>query len=102
MENKFGERIKELREKNNLLQREVANLLGIDTPMLSKMERGERKARKDQVFQFAQVFKINPHELRIAWLADQVLDILKNEDVGLQVIEIVEEKIKKNKHGKAI
>jgi len=58
MENQFGERIKHLRESQNLLQRQVASLLEIDTPMLSKMERGERKAKKEQVIHFAKIFKI--------------------------------------------
>ncbi|MBS1539517.1 MAG: helix-turn-helix transcriptional regulator [Bacteroidetes bacterium] len=49
MANQFGERLKQLREQNNLLQRQVASLLEIDTPMLSKIERGERKAKKEQV-----------------------------------------------------
>jgi transcriptional regulator with XRE-family HTH domain len=43
--NQFGEYIKQLRESNSLLQRQVANLLEMDTPMFSKIERGERNIR---------------------------------------------------------
>ena len=39
----FGEHIKQLREQNQLLQRQLANALDMDTAMLSKIERGERK-----------------------------------------------------------
>ena len=42
----FGERIKELRESQGLLQRQLAAKLEIDTPMFSKIERGERKAKR--------------------------------------------------------
>ena len=37
----LGERIKELREQHGVLQRQLAALLEIDTPMFSKIERGE-------------------------------------------------------------
>ncbi|MBX2913239.1 MAG: helix-turn-helix transcriptional regulator, partial [Cyclobacteriaceae bacterium] len=39
----FGERIRELRESQGLLQRQLAANLEIDTPMFSKIERGDRK-----------------------------------------------------------
>lgn len=45
----FGESIKELRESLGLLQRQLAASLEIDTPMYSKIERGERKAKREQV-----------------------------------------------------
>ncbi len=45
----LGEKIKELREQNRLLQREVAAKLEIDTPMLSKIERGDRSAKREHV-----------------------------------------------------
>ena len=37
--NQFGEQIKQFREEKSLLQRQVANQLEMDTPMLSKIER---------------------------------------------------------------
>jgi len=43
----FGERIKELRESKDLLQRQLAATLEIDTPMFSKIERGERRAKRE-------------------------------------------------------
>ena len=47
MSNQFGNKIRQLREKNNLLLRQVAPVIDIDTPQLSKIERGERQARKE-------------------------------------------------------
>ena len=38
----LGKRIKELREEQKLLQRQLAAILEIDTPMFSKIERGDR------------------------------------------------------------
>ena len=56
MANQFGDKIKQLREANHLLQRQVASELEIDTPMLSKIERGDRKAKKEQVLLFAKLY----------------------------------------------
>jgi transcriptional regulator with XRE-family HTH domain len=44
----FGERIRLLREEKQLLQRQLAATLGIDTPMYSKIERGYRRAKREQ------------------------------------------------------
>ena len=41
----FGNMIKELREEQGLLQRQLAAFLEIDTPMFSKIERGDRRAK---------------------------------------------------------
>lgn len=45
----FGNKIKELREEQGLLQRQLAAFLEIDTPMFSKIERGDRRAKREQV-----------------------------------------------------
>ena len=49
----FGNRIKELREEQGLLQRQLAAFLEIDTPMFSKIERGDRRAKREQVIKLA-------------------------------------------------
>jgi transcriptional regulator with XRE-family HTH domain len=42
----FVDRIKELREKKYMVQRQFAAALEIDTPMCSKIERDERHAKQ--------------------------------------------------------
>lgn len=92
--NQFGERIKYLREQKKLLQRQIAHQLNIDTPMLSKIERGERNAKKEQVSIFAKIFSIDEKELLPLWLADQVYEVVKDEDTALKAIQVAEEEIK--------
>lgn len=99
MENNFGEFIKKLREEKGLLQREVCSLLEIDTPLLSKIERGERKAKKEQIYKFAQVLKTDPNLLVIEWLASEVYELVKNEECAEKVLKVVNEKIKVNRNG---
>ena len=38
----FGNKIKQLRDETGVLQRQLAALLEMDTPMFSKIERGTR------------------------------------------------------------
>ena len=76
----LGQKIKELRDTHGVLQRQLASLLEIDTPMFSKIERGDRRAKRTQVIQIANYFKIDEKELLILWVSDKVLDAIKGED----------------------
>lgn len=76
----LGKRIKELREEQKLLQRQLAAILEIDTPMFSKIERGDRRAKRGQVITLAQQFKVDERELLTLWLADKILDALEGDD----------------------
>jgi len=76
----FGKKIRELREARGLFQRHLCVALEIDTPMYSKRERGERKAKRSQVPVMAKVFGVDEKELLTVWLADKILDIVENED----------------------
>ena len=80
----LGKRIKELREEQKLLQRQLAAILEIDTPMFSKIERGDRRAKRGQVTTLAQQFKVDEKELLTLWLADKVLDALEEDDDKLK------------------
>lgn len=96
MAKQFGQRLKQLRAQNNLLQRQVASFLEIDTPMLSKIERGERKAKKEQVIQLAQIMKVSNDELLTLWLADQLQDVIEGEALADEALKKVSNNIKKS------
>lgn len=85
---KFGEHIKQLREQNHLLQRQLANALDMDTAMLSKIERGERKAKREYIPILASLFKTNEKELFTIWLADQVCNLIKEEDNASEILKL--------------
>lgn len=89
----FGERIRELRESQGLLQRQLAANLEIDTPMFSKIERGERKAKREQVLKIAKILKASEQELLALWLADQIKEIVTDEDQALQALKIAQKDI---------
>ncbi|WP_340077633.1 helix-turn-helix transcriptional regulator [Leptobacterium sp. I13] len=91
---KLGNRIKELRESQGLLQRQLSAQLEIDTPMFSKIERGERRAKREQVLIIAELLKTDEQELLALWLADQILEITTDEEQALQALKMAEKDIK--------
>ena len=76
----LGNKIKELRDKHEVLQRQLAAYLEIDTPMFSKIERGDCRAKRTQVILLAKYFHIDEKELLTLWLADKVLYALEGEE----------------------
>lgn len=52
----FGQKIRSLRESQGLLLRQVAAAIEIDQALLSKIERGERIATKNQVIASSKLF----------------------------------------------
>ena len=52
----FANRLKQLRVKNDLRQRQMSAVLEIDSGLYSKIERGERRAKKEQVLQLTFFF----------------------------------------------
>lgn len=85
----LGKRIKELREEKGMVQRQLAAALEIDSPMYSKIERGERRAKREQVVELARIYEIDVDELLILWLAGQVYEIVKDEAVAKKALEFV-------------
>src|SRR5688572_16916719 len=90
----FGNRIKLLRESKGLLQRQLAASLEMDTPMFSKIERGERKAKREQVIILSKLLDENEEDLLTLWLADKVHEVLKDENVAIQALQVVTKDIK--------
>lgn len=95
MSNHFGSKIRQLREHNNLLLRQVAPFIDIDTPLLSKIERGERVLKKEQIPQLAQILNADENELTTLWLADQMQNVIEGEPLANEAIKQLTKNIKK-------
>ena len=74
----FANKIRQLREERKLLQRHLAAVLDMDTPMFSKIERGERPAKREQVIAIAKILTTDENELLTLWLADKILAVIAN------------------------
>jgi transcriptional regulator with XRE-family HTH domain len=90
----FANKIRQLREEKGLLQRQLAATLEIDTPMYSKIERGDRRAKREQVVKLAELLYADSKELLVLWLADQVIAVVKDErEIADKVSGIVKQNI---------
>jgi transcriptional regulator with XRE-family HTH domain len=90
---KFGEHIKQLRELNQLLQRQLANKLDMDTAMLSKIERGERRAKREHIPILSSLLNTNEKDLCTIWMADQVYNLIKEEDNASEILKVANDNI---------
>jgi predicted transcriptional regulator len=97
MATQFGERIRELRTKQNMLLRQLASLLDVDTSIISKVERGDRQLKKEQIPLLAQILKADVEELQTLWLADQLYNMVQGEPMADEALKSVSRKIKKSK-----
>lgn len=93
MESQFGEKIRALREKQNLYLRQVAPLLEMDTAQLSKIEKGLRQLKREQITTIAIILKADEDELLTLWLADQIYAVVKDEKHGRNAMSMVEKYI---------
>ena len=86
----FGNKIRELRESQNLVLRKLAAELDIDTATMSKIERGDRHARREHLPILSKIFGINVDELKTLWLAEKVCEIVAEEKEGLNALKVAE------------
>ena len=89
----FSKRIKELRIQNQIPQRQLAAALNIDTATYCKIEKGERKAKREQVEIIAQLLNADKNELLTLWLADKVYDVVGDETNAQEILNVVNENI---------
>ena len=91
---RFGTIIRKQRKAKGLLLRQLAAELDMDPAILSKIERGARKARREQVFQFAGLLDISQDELLTLWLAEKIYEVVKEEDLAANALRVAEEEVK--------
>ena len=89
----FGERIRQLREEQNLPQRQIAALLDIDASLLAKYERNERQPSKELITKIAEIYKVESAELLEEALTDKIALQILNEDVDSKILRVAEYKV---------
>jgi len=100
MQSQFGEKIRALRESQQLYLRQVAPLLDMDTAQLSKIEKGLRQLKRDQIPIVADLLKADKDELLILWLADQLFDVVKDEELANEALHVAEQQLNYSKRKK--
>lgn len=89
-----GEILREKREEKGLLLRQVAAKLDIDTAILSKIERSERKASKEQIIKLSEILDLKEEDLLVQFLSEKILYEIKDEEFGQKALKVVEQRMK--------
>lgn len=89
-----GEILREKREKKGLLLRQVAAKLDIDTAIISKIERSERKASKEQIIKLAEILDLKEEDLLVQFLSEKILYEIKDEEFGQKALKVAEQRMK--------
>ena len=85
----LGQKLKELREEHQFVQREVAAKLEVDTAYVSKMENGTKQVSRSWLPILAEMFEVQESELVTLWIADKVDRIISAEDYGMKALELI-------------
>lgn len=73
IEKSIGNYLQNLRKERNLSLREVADHIGIDISMLSKIEHGERQLQGHMLKPLSELFKLNYKDLQIQFLNQRII-----------------------------
>lgn len=93
--NTLGDKIRQARESQGLLLRQAAAYLEVDTALVSKLERGERRPQKEQVIKLAGFLKMKPEELLVLWMADKITDFITDDELGMKALDLVKKEFTK-------
>ena len=82
----LGSKLKELREINGYVQRQIAAELEVDTAYISKVENEEKQLSKIHLKKLSKMYKISERELLTIWLTDKIKELVKNEPTAKESI----------------
>ncbi|MPM42377.1 hypothetical protein SDC9_89042 [bioreactor metagenome] len=85
----LGDKLRQLRDEKNLMQREVAAVIEVDGAFISKVENNEKPINRKHLATLSKFFKVQEDELQTLWLADKIRLIIREEKLGKQAIQIV-------------
>ena len=87
-------KIKEARIKKGLKMRELAQMLMVDSSLVSKFESGVRKPTREQIIKIAHLLDLDAHDLLVDWLSSQVIEQIGYGKFALEVLSVAEDKVK--------
>lgn len=87
-------KIKTARLKKGFKIRELAQLLKVDSSLVSKFETGSRKPTREQVIKIANLLDLDAHDLLVDWLSGLVVEQIGYGNFALEVLAVAEDKVK--------
>lgn len=87
--NTLGDKLRQLRDEKQLMQREVGAIIDVDGAFISKVENNEKPINRKHLATLSNFFNVQEDELQTLWLADKIRLIINEEKLGKQAIKIV-------------
>lgn len=90
----LNELLKSKRETKGLLLRQVASMIDVDTALVSKIEKGDRKPTREQIEKLAVALDIELGQLLKLWLSEKIYEDVKGENLAVEAIKLTLKRIK--------
>lgn len=87
----IGQKLRELRESKGLVQRQIAAELEVDTAYVSKIEGNEKPVSRHHLKKLSILLDISEEELLKHWIADKLYDVIKNENLGIEALQLAKQ-----------
>jgi transcriptional regulator with XRE-family HTH domain len=89
----LGDILRKGREGHGLLLREVAAKISIDPALLSKIERGERRATREQLERLSDCLRLEKDRLIATWHSERISYELYRERNASEILHLAEAKV---------
>lgn len=80
-----------------MLLLQLVSQLDVDTSIISKLKRGDRQLKKEQIPLLVQIPKADVEELQTLWLANELYNMVQGEPMADEALKSVSKKIKRSK-----
>lgn len=90
----FASKLKTLRLNQELLLRQVAAAVEVDTSMVSKFENGERFPTREQIEKLAFFFKVKEDDFLIEAYSDKIIYDFNEEPLAIEILKQAIKKLK--------
>ncbi len=89
----LGNYLRALRKERDLTLHQVAVVVDVDSPLLSKLERSERLPTNEQIKRLSAFFDLNENELLAKVAAERIIKEYGLGDVTQQAVKMVQEQL---------
>lgn len=93
LQSDLGQYLRELRKEKGQTLHQVSKGTDIDSPLLSKLERGERLPTTEQIKKLSKHYKVLESELRVMATAEKIIKEFGVNDTTYDAVNLVMEQI---------
>lgn len=93
LNSELGQYLRELRKGKEETLHQVSKVADIDSPLLSKLERGERIPTDEQIKKLAKYYKVAEADLKVKATAERIIKEYGLNDTTYDAVNLVMEQI---------